>query len=80
MVRLNIKYLKSEVIRYYSKYLKPSNTAKMASIKEMFSCDIGIGERQIDRLLNQGIYSAQTLQKCIEILNLDLEKLFIKEM
>lgn len=79
MVRLNIKYLKSEVIKYYSKYLTPSNTAKMASIKEMFSCDIGIGERQIDRLLNQGIYSAQTLQNTIQVLNLDTEKLFIKD-
>lgn len=78
MIKLNTKYIKRRMIEKYKTYLLPNNKTPMTSIKSMASCDLGISIRTLDRLVNGGRYSKELLERCIYILELDTEKLFIE--
>lgn len=79
MIKLNSKYIKRRMIEKYKTYLLPNNKTPMTSIKNMAACDLNISIRTLDRLVNGGRYSKELLERCIYILELDTQELFIKD-
>lgn len=78
MIKLNTKYIKRRMIEKYKTYLLPNNKTPMTSIKSMAACDLGISIRTLDRFVNGGRYSKELLERCIYILELDTQELFIE--
>ena len=78
MIKLNTKYIKRRMIEKYKTYILPNNKTPMTSIKSMAACDLGISIRTLDRLVNGGRYSKELLERCIYILELDTQELFIE--
>ncbi|WP_042402232.1 hypothetical protein [Clostridium saudiense] len=78
MIKLNTKYIKSKMIEKYKPYIYPGNKQPITSIKGMASCDLGVSIRTLDRFVNGGRYSKELLERCIYILELDTQELFIE--
>ena len=78
MIKLNTKYIKRRMIEKYKTYLLPNNKTPMTSIKSMAACDLGISIRTLDRFVNGGRYSKELLERCIYILELDTQEIFIE--
>lgn len=79
MITINTNYLTNAMIKHYKPLISPDDKRSYTTIKNMFGADIGLKERQIQNFIYCGVYSKKTLEKAIDILNLDTSKLFIKE-
>lgn len=73
---INKQYYKKMLLKKYEKYSKPGYSMTVTKASRLLANEIEVCEKTIWNFSNN-IYSKDLLEKIIDVLNLDVKKLFL---